>query len=174
MSEWIAGEAIADAVNVANDLRQKFGIDVINDLPQSTPENEHNCVLANAFNFDCRVESGNNTAWGVHFEKENKAQAEYLAKVLNTELNVYTELGTLSTEEYEKELEWEAEAEGEDVSVDEIRAAFPIINYEVDLPEKIGEIARKFDDLYLDPKYYIDEELAERAEKNIQEYAING
>lgn len=140
MSEWIAGEAIAEAVNAANLFRKKYGHDLIDDLPQSKAGDSDKCVLARAFNFDCEVDGLNNyqgnnynpelnNTWFAKFSARDKDKAEALAKILNTE--VVSE----NSDEYKER----------NNSLNRVC---------VILPKKIAEIAVQFDNGNLDGKYY--------------------
>ena len=48
-------ETIAYLLSLANDMRVAGGLEKLDDLPMSEPSNSMNCVIANAFNFNCSV-----------------------------------------------------------------------------------------------------------------------
>lgn len=124
--------SIARAIEVANELREKFGEDRIDDLPKGKIAVPKKCVLARAFNFNCWVngaytwsETGIPTLhWYAHFTKEQEPQAKALAEVLETEAAPNTYFDGSNT----------------------------IEGWKVVLPEDIGAIALAFDDHRL-PQY---------------------
>lgn len=132
--KWIAGEAIAEAVNAANLFRQKYGVGLLDDLPPSYSEDPEQCVLANAFNFDCQVDGlvqdpNNESApdelrgnWYVKFSVLDEDKAKSLAEILKT--GVYR---------------WDDQGD---------------THLCVLLPKEIARIAEVFDAGNLDGKYY--------------------
>jgi hypothetical protein len=42
-------------LNLANDMRRHKNYPTLADLPESIPQDPTNCIIANAFNFGCRV-----------------------------------------------------------------------------------------------------------------------
>lgn len=78
-----APEIIA-AVELASDLRKRMGKRKLSDLPKGVPHNPRTCILAKAFNFDCRIAPSPNgrggRGWYVNFHNATDAQAEILAK----------------------------------------------------------------------------------------------
>lgn len=136
----LSGEAIAEAVNAANLFRQIYGEPLIDDLPKAIVRDDENCVLARAFNFNCRISGWDDTKrrpewakdskgyiWGVMFNKEDMDKAKALAEILGTSEYIYNN----------PHASW----------------------CQVLLPAKIAEIAEQFDSGLLDAKYYtIDED----------------
>jgi hypothetical protein len=83
----IEADNIIFAIDVANHLRLHFGEDIISDLPPSTPSDTNDCVLANAFNFNCRIDGASGGKWYAMFDANTKFEhAEVLANYLGTEL----------------------------------------------------------------------------------------
>lgn len=94
--ETISGEALVAAVNLVNDYRRKVGLEPIDDLPKGKPGDVRRCILARAFNFDCRVSPYGNPenddeifgsyGGGIYFSRENEKQARLLGQLLGTEV----------------------------------------------------------------------------------------
>lgn len=129
MSDWIAGEAIAEAVNAANLFRKIYGESLIDDLPKSTAGEPEQCVLAKAFNFDCQVNGSIDGTWYVEFPINEVEKAAQLATILGTET-------------------WRVDYGHEKCNEEE--ACY----IRVELPKKIAMIATEFDSGRLDGKYY--------------------
>jgi len=89
----ISAEAIVAAVNLVNDYRRKVGLEPLDDLPKGDRGDVHRCILARAFNFDCRVspfghEEANDYQFGgvICFKNQDIDKAKLLSKLLGTEL----------------------------------------------------------------------------------------
>lgn len=128
----IPAENIVHAVNIANDLRTAFGEPLLNDLPQSKPGHPLKCVLARAFNFHC----------GVRPRYENDEEG-------------YKRMGWEVIFQVSEKAQGQKLAELLETELEENHSE-EYIYYTVALPQEIGDIARAFDDFWLDPKYYID------------------
>lgn len=82
----VSPEIIARAVNIANDLRSFFGEPPIDDLPKGIPSESDRCILARAFNFDCKIHPvgiNKTGSWVASFDG-HYAEATKFAALLGT------------------------------------------------------------------------------------------
>lgn len=55
--------SVNEVITFANKIRNAGGADIINELMPSIPEEPNSCLIANALNFDCEVNTDINGNW---------------------------------------------------------------------------------------------------------------
>lgn len=69
--DFIRGRAsIDELLDFANEIRKAGGGELIDELLLSKPKDSNNCLIANALNFDCEVESCDDDNWAMFTDSD--------------------------------------------------------------------------------------------------------
>ncbi len=75
--------SVEEIIDFANIVRNAGGGEIISDLMPSYPQDPNSCLIANALNFDCRVDGFNGEDWAMRVEEEELARK--IASAINCE-----------------------------------------------------------------------------------------
>jgi hypothetical protein len=73
-------EDLSWLLGLANDMRAAHEDDLLDDLPESYPEDASACIIANAFNYDCEVQPLRSGPGRIYFATEDDKE-KYLTIV---------------------------------------------------------------------------------------------
>jgi hypothetical protein len=66
--------SVAQIIEFANVVRNAGGGEIISDLMPSYPQDPNSCLIANALNFNCRVDGYSGEDWAMRVEEEELAR----------------------------------------------------------------------------------------------------
>lgn len=89
-------------LSLANDMRRAKGDEILDDLPESEPQEVHACIIANAFNYGCEVHPRGEHLEDAYIEFTEREDLETYLKVMNiTDWETWARKQTAMTDLYE-------------------------------------------------------------------------